>query len=168
MSRNGALQWRHNDHDGVSNHQPHGCLLNRLFRRRSKKISKLRVTGLCEGNSLGTVTQKILPCDDVLMGQWKCVLFVAKQFSMRSVNTSSSNSTLYWDALPYLQKTLVLISMWKGWQRVTSEPLWFEIFLLTKQEQKLHTKPALDNFVYQPIEAGWQRWVSKLFHPCFR
>ena len=26
-------------------------LLNRLFRRRSKKTSKLRVTGLCEGNS---------------------------------------------------------------------------------------------------------------------
>ena len=29
------LHWRHNDHDGVSNHQPHGCLLNHLFRRRS-------------------------------------------------------------------------------------------------------------------------------------
>ena len=41
-----SLHWRHNDHDGVSNHQPHGCLLNRLFRRRSKKTSKLRVTGL--------------------------------------------------------------------------------------------------------------------------
>ena len=39
----------YNDHDGVSNHQPHGCLLNRLFRRRSKKTSKLRVTGLCGG-----------------------------------------------------------------------------------------------------------------------
>ena len=37
--------------DGVSNHQPHHCLLNRLFRRRSEKTSKLRVTGLCEGNS---------------------------------------------------------------------------------------------------------------------
>ena len=46
-----ALQWRHNERDGVSNHQPHDCLLNRLFRRRSKKTSKLRVTGLCAGNS---------------------------------------------------------------------------------------------------------------------
>ena len=45
------LQWRHNEPDGVSNHQPHDCLLNRLFRRRSKKTLKLRVTGLCEGNS---------------------------------------------------------------------------------------------------------------------
>ena len=46
------LEWRHNGRDGVSNHQPHHCLLNRLFRRRSKKISKLRVTGLCADNSL--------------------------------------------------------------------------------------------------------------------
>ena len=49
-----ALRWRHNDHSGVSNHQPHGCLLNRLFRCKSKKTSKLRVTGLCVGNSPGT------------------------------------------------------------------------------------------------------------------
>ena len=40
--------------DGVSNHQPRDCLLKRLFRRRSKKTSKLRVTGLCVGNSPGT------------------------------------------------------------------------------------------------------------------
>ena len=46
-----SLQWHHNECDGISNHQPHDCLLNRLFRRRSKKTSKLRVTGLCEGNS---------------------------------------------------------------------------------------------------------------------
>ena len=48
------LQWRHNGRDSVSNHQPHDCLLNRLFRRRSKKTSKLCVTGLCAGNSPGT------------------------------------------------------------------------------------------------------------------
>ena len=53
-ARGGTLRWRHNDHAGVSNHQPHGCLLNRLFRRKSKKTSKLRVTGLCAGNSPGT------------------------------------------------------------------------------------------------------------------
>ena len=46
-----TLQWRHNGRDGVSNHQPHQCLLNRLFGRRSKKTSKLRVTGLCARNS---------------------------------------------------------------------------------------------------------------------
>ena len=46
-----SLQWRHNGQDSVSNHQPHECLLNRIFSRRSKKTSKLRVTGLCVGNS---------------------------------------------------------------------------------------------------------------------
>ena len=45
------LQWRHNERDGVSNHRRVHGLLNRLFRSRSKKTSKLRVTGLCEGNS---------------------------------------------------------------------------------------------------------------------
>ena len=74
-----SLRWRHNDHDSVSNHQPHGCLLNRLFRRRSKKTSKLRVTGLCVGNSpgpvnsphKGPVTRKKFPFDDVIMF-WNC------------------------------------------------------------------------------------------------
>ena len=70
-----SLRWRHNDHYSVSNHQPHGCLLNRLFRRRWKKTSKLRVTGLCVGNSpgpvnsphRGPVTRKMFPFDDVIM-----------------------------------------------------------------------------------------------------
>ena len=38
------LQWRHNGHNDVSNHQLHDCLLNRLFRHRSKKTSKPHVT----------------------------------------------------------------------------------------------------------------------------
>ena len=51
--RDKTLRWRHNGRDSVSNHQPHVCLLNCLFRRRSKKTSKLPVTGLCAGNSPG-------------------------------------------------------------------------------------------------------------------
>ena len=66
-----TLRWRHNDRDGVWNHQPHDCLLNRLFRRKSKKTSKLRVTGLCAWNSpvthKGPVTRKMFPFDDVIM-----------------------------------------------------------------------------------------------------
>ena len=46
-----TLRWRQNERDGVSNNRPNDCLLNRLFRHRSKKTSKLRFTGLCEGNS---------------------------------------------------------------------------------------------------------------------
>ena len=48
------LLWRHNERDSVSNHQRLYCLLKRLFRRRSKITSKLRVTGLCAWNSPGT------------------------------------------------------------------------------------------------------------------
>ena len=36
ISQELSLQWRHNDNDSLSNHQPHGCLLNRLFKRISK------------------------------------------------------------------------------------------------------------------------------------
>ena len=89
-----TLNWRHNDHDGVSNHKPHGCLLNRLFRRKSKKTSKLRVTGLCVGNSpgpvnsphKGPVTRKTFPFDDVIMkrgpgthGEWSLYCGVSDQ-----------------------------------------------------------------------------------------
>ena len=46
-----TLLWRHNEHDGISNHQRLECLHNHVFRLRSKKTSKLHVTGLCAGNS---------------------------------------------------------------------------------------------------------------------
>ena len=46
----GPLQWRHNECGGVSNHRRLDCLLKHLFRRRSKKTSKLYLIGLCEGN----------------------------------------------------------------------------------------------------------------------
>ena len=89
-----SLQWRHNDHDSVSNHQPHGCLLKRLFRRRSKKTSKLRVTSLCVVNSpgpvnsphKGRVTRKMFPFDDVIMIIQLRRVFV-QAFSQFSSNT---------------------------------------------------------------------------------
>ena len=52
--RYSTLQWRRNERDGASNHRCLNCLLNRLLRRRSKKISKLCGIGLCERNSSGT------------------------------------------------------------------------------------------------------------------
>ena len=70
-----TLQWR-NERNGVSNHWGHDCLLNILFRRRSKKTPKLRVTSLGEGNSPVTgefpaqrarVTRKWFHYDDVIM-----------------------------------------------------------------------------------------------------
>ena len=51
MHKEFALRWRHNGRDSVSNHQPHDCLLNRLFKRRTKETWKFRVAGLCAGKS---------------------------------------------------------------------------------------------------------------------
>ena len=70
------LQWRHNERDGVSNHQPHDCLLNRLFKTQIKETSKLRLTGQAFARGIhrwpvnsphkGPVTQKMFPFDDVI------------------------------------------------------------------------------------------------------
>ena len=64
-----TLHWRDNECDGVSNHKSNDCLLNRIFRRRSKKTSKLRITGRWPVNSphKGPVTRKMFPFDDVIM-----------------------------------------------------------------------------------------------------
>ena len=48
-----SLQCSYNERVGVSNNQSRDCLLNRLFRHRSKKTSKLRVTSLCAGEFIG-------------------------------------------------------------------------------------------------------------------
>ena len=73
-----SLQWLHDGPDVVSNHQPHDCLLNRIFRRGSKKTSKLAVTGLCAGNlpvtgafpAQMTSRAEIFPFDDVILYQY--------------------------------------------------------------------------------------------------
>ena len=82
-----ASWWRHNERDCVSNHQLHGCFLNCLFRRRSKKTSKLRVTGLCvQGIHRWTVnsphkwpvTRKMFPFGDVIMIVAKAMIHISK------------------------------------------------------------------------------------------
>ena len=70
------LQWRHNGHDGVSNHQLHDCLLlSRLFRRRSKKTLKLPSLAFVRGihrwpvksPHKWPVTRTMFPLDDVII-----------------------------------------------------------------------------------------------------
>ena len=67
------LHWRHNGIDVVSNHQPCDCLLNRLFRRRSRKhqrsasLAFVRGIGRWPVNTPHNepVTRKMFPYDDV-------------------------------------------------------------------------------------------------------
>ena len=75
--RTKTLQWRHNGHDKVSNHQPHHYLLIRLFKAQIKETkSKLGVAGPSAGISLvtgGFPVQKASNAenafDDVIMDQ---------------------------------------------------------------------------------------------------
>ena len=100
-----ALHWRHNDHDGISNHQTHGCLLNRSFGRRSKKTSKLRVTGLCAGNSpghvnsphKGPVTRKMFPFDDVIMWKGENIIIMIILYNTAAI--LDCFTILYWSSL---------------------------------------------------------------------
>ena len=59
-----TLQWRHNERDGVSNRQPHECLLNCLFRY----ISKRGIHRWPENSPYqGLATRKVFPSDEVIM-----------------------------------------------------------------------------------------------------
>ena len=94
------------ERDGVSNHQCLDCLLNCLFRRRSKKKSKLRITGLCEGNSPVTSefpSQRASYAENVSIWQrhhesGKSQGKVQESFSAKSVAT--------------LTRTIVILPQW--------------------------------------------------------
>ena len=87
-----SLQWRHNGHDGLSSHKPPDCLLKRLFRHSSKQTPRLRVSGLCEGNS--TVTDE----------------FPAQRAS------NAENVSIWWC---HPATTGYLIFKWKSWLVLT-------------------------------------------------
>ena len=97
------LQWRQNERDGVSNHQRRDCLLNRLFRRRSKKTSKLCVIGLCEGNSPMTSElpvqrasyAEMFPFDVVVMKMPERILWQGLNF----LNIVHNGSVIHWQKI---------------------------------------------------------------------
>ena len=99
-----SLQWRQNERHRVSNHQHLDHLLRRLFRRTSKKTSKIYATGLCEWNPLvmsgfpnkGPVTRKMFPFDHHGYPKWWHHIFMTGgtsglslwQYPMQPVTTN--------------------------------------------------------------------------------
>ena len=84
MSKLGALQWRHNERDGISNHQPHDCLLRQPFfsgadQRKHWSSALLAFVRRIHRSPVnfphkGSVTRKMLPFDDVIVesdGLWE-------------------------------------------------------------------------------------------------
>ena len=115
-----TLQWRHNERDGVSNHQRLDGLLKRLFRRRSKKTSKLRVTGPCEGiltpvtgefPSQRTSMRKMFPFVGIIMKQ--VLLGKDKNISLQwyhvnimtsEINSNSTDCSTNWSLVDNLHE----------------------------------------------------------------
>ena len=68
-----SLLWRHNECDGVSNHQPHDCLLySGVDQRKHQSSASLAfVWGIHRGQVNSPhkwpVTRKMIPFDDVIM-----------------------------------------------------------------------------------------------------
>ena len=118
-----SLRWRHNWRDNVSNHQPQDCLLNRLCRRRSKKTSKLRVTGLCVGpvNSphKWPVTRKMFPFDDVIMCDILFMRWITDKYTFRQQHTSKNRHQCNVAKLILISNSEKLIIKW----------LWIIIFI---------------------------------------
>ena len=137
---NDTLQWRHSERDGVSNHQPHNYLFNRLFKRRTKKTSKLRVTGLCEGNSpvnsphKGPVTQKTFPFDDAIMDFSSVVTYrtvtsvsMHQRLVVRPAAQGHRRKRIEWNLYE-----LARISFWQNIHlhnvRHISRYIWYQVF----------------------------------------
>ena len=74
-----SLHWRHNGRDCVSNHQPHDCLLKRLFRqwKYQSSASLALVWGIhrrpVNSPHKWPVTRKMFSFDYVIMFHWVCM-----------------------------------------------------------------------------------------------
>ena len=98
------MKWHHDECNGISNHWRLDCFLNPFFRRKSKKTSKLHVTGLCKGNSLETSefrTQRVSNAENVSI--WWC----HHDNSLFAGNISQS-ATHHWGPAPNCWNRLCL------------------------------------------------------------
>ena len=87
---NNTLQWRHNEHNVVFNHQPYDCLLNLYSgtdqRKHQSSASLAFVRGIhrrpVNSPHKWPVTRKMVPFDDVIIGHhltddtFKCIFMI--------------------------------------------------------------------------------------------
>ena len=156
LSNNITLQWHRNELHGISNHGHLNSLLNRLFRCRSNKTSKLHVTGPCEGNLLvtdGFPAQRASYAENVsiwwchhdwnrhLAWQWLYVIdtmFSAKM-ELSCVDVVQwyrvlKSAYLIWSTIFSLQRDsnnscpMLVLCQCDMWQS-THKQIWFELWL---------------------------------------
>ena len=114
-----TLRWRHNDHAGVSNHQPHGCLsivYSGVDQRKHQSSTSLAfVRGIHRDRWInsahkGLVTRIMFPFDDGIM--------------VRKINpgTYPQPGKLGWHVLPkYTFKLILIIDLWHNLHRDESQ-----------------------------------------------
>ena len=139
-----ALQWRHNESDGVSNYQPHDCLLKYLsgaiLRKHQSSASLAFVRGIhrwpVNSQHKWPVTRKMFPFNDVIM--------VRKLFQCPNIGSNlnichfvkySHQLIYYWQCTPksvlkgimhtiffilHLQNSFTGTAMWLQWYRSNS------------------------------------------------
>ena len=143
----------YNERDGVSNHQTHDCLLNRLFRRRSKKSSKLFVISLCEAvtgefPAQGPVTRKMFP---LYYGAWATEIILC----MRAANERRRYIvTSYLIGWAHTQIDHCCYYKCMGLMKATLHLMWDEYFL--------HTKPWIPGGEKSIFTAVIHQWRSLL------
>ena len=99
------LQWRHNEHECVSNHKRFECLLKRLFRPRSKKHRSSASVAFAWGihrrpvNSphKRSVTRKMFPFDDVIIYRYEWGYIIASNpWNIHSLSNCASKALQTW------------------------------------------------------------------------
>ena len=129
------LQWRQNGHDGISNHQPHDCLLNRLFRHISRKTPKPHVTGLCAANSLVT-------------GEFPTQM--ASNAENVSIWWRHHDSHKFHFISLYIQDTMVTLTL----SIYNTVPLWCSQFFQKSSQQTPHSSPMRLRYGVSFVSSG--------------
>ena len=102
------LQWRHNGRGNVSNHHGLYYLLNCLFRRKSKKTSKVRITGRCVGSSPAnswhkrSVSRNMFPFNDVILLTVQDKRVIVSHVENISTTSATRVMRKYWNANTFL------------------------------------------------------------------
>ena len=123
------LQWRHNVRDSVSYHQPHNCLLNRLFRRRSKKSSgsPAFMRGIISDRWFvphkGPVTRKMF---HLMTSSWHTVFFLENTADI--LDDFSANTNIY------IYTYYITAQQWdytNGWHPSSCKPAALVSYIIT-------------------------------------
>ena len=122
-----TLQWRHNERNDISSHRRLCCLLSRWFRGRLKKSSKLRVTGLCGGNSP-----------------------VSGEFPAQRAS-NAENVSIWWRHLDHLESVAsdeenTLAAFWKCW--FVHHCRWLMILMIPQSEEEKRQNYICNTFNY--------------------